>query len=276
MIGNQLRLRQVLINLIGNAVKFTEQGSVEVRVAAGGTTPDGKREVVFTISDSGIGIDKESQYALFDSFRQADDSHSRIYGGTGLGLTISREIVELMGGTIDVASEKGVGSTFIVIITFSEGQVEDVVEAAGPRESISLAELGPALENGCTARLLIAEDDPTNSQIFSHVFKLHKIESDSATNGIEAVEMWEQGNYDLIVMDVQMPRMDGFEATRAIRAKERERGGHTLILAMTGHASREDEQRCFNAGMDAFISKPVDLAKAIETVRKLVDSSRPA
>jgi PAS domain S-box-containing protein len=268
--GDQIRLRQVLTNLVGNAVKFTEKGQVEVRVAAGVTTPNGRRKFTFTVSDTGIGIPGNKQHVLFKSFSQVDDSHTRNYGGTGLGLAISREIVELMGGTISFESKEGAGSVFSFTVPLEEAgegcePVTIPVEAPPAACNIPTDE-----EEQNRPSLLIAEDDPTNRTILGQVLKLQKFDVDFAENGQMAVEMWESGSYDLIVMDVQMPVMDGFEATRTIREKERTSGGHVNIVALTAHAFREDEQRCLDQGMDAYLSKPIDLAKCVKLVRELI------
>ena len=268
VVGDQVRLRQVLINLIGNAVKFTEGGKVVVRVTAG-TTSDGKREFTFAVTDTGIGIPDDKKELLFQAFSQVDASHSRRYGGTGLGLAICREIVELMGGAIFFESEEGVGSTFSFTIPLGEARLEsDALTAAEPLspETTTTATAGDKIP-----RLLLAEDDPTIRQVLGSMLKLAtNYNFDFAEDGLKAVEMWEKGEYDLVLMDVQMPRLNGFEATRAIREKERERGGHTPIVAMTAHARKEDEERCLAAGMDAYISKPIDFKKSLQLIGDII------
>ncbi|MBC7963442.1 MAG: response regulator [Steroidobacteraceae bacterium] len=267
VVGDQTRLRQILINLCGNAVKFTDQGKVEVRVTAGDAQSDGMRMLNFTVTDTGIGIPAEKRAILFQAFSQVDDSNTRRYGGTGLGLAICREIVECMGGTLDFNSEPGAGSSFAFSVPFGEATVEHgpAVTAEIPAESST----GHTSE-GKKARLLLAEDDPTIRHLLEVMLRMSKFELDIAENGQKAVEMWEQGDYDLILMDVQMPQMDGFAATRAIREKEQARGGHTLIVAMTAHALKQDENRCLEAGMDAYISKPVDLKASVALIKDLI------
>jgi len=270
LVGDPLRLRQVLVNLIGNALKFTEQGRVEVTVAKGGMTPEGRREYVFSVSDTGIGIPLEKQHLLFQSFSQVDDSDTRSYGGSGLGLAICREIVTRMGGVIGFESEQGEGSRFTFTIPFGETD-EASEENSAPARPLDMAGRAPAASaEGRKTRLLIAEDEPVIRQLLDVMLRLSNFDPDFAEDGRRVVEMWDQGEYDLVLMDVQMPHLDGFSATRAIREREQERGGHTPIIAMTAHAYREDENRCLDAGMDAFISKPIDLRKSIELINELL------
>ena len=264
--GDQARLNQVLTNLAGNAVKFTEKGKVEIRVATGGSVSGAKREVSFTVTDTGIGIPDDKQDLLFRSFSQVDESHSRSYGGTGLGLAISKEIVERMGGTISFTSEEGKGSTFSCTIPFGEVEVE---HDAG----FTLVETAPLTEAIIKPRLLVAEDEPVTRQFLGFFLQRANFETDFAENGQKVVEMWENGEYDLILMDVQMPLMTGFEATAAIREKERTRSGHIPIIAMTAHALKEDEKRCLDAGMDAYISKPIDFMACLQLIRETLKNA---
>ena len=264
MIGDQERINQVLMNLAGNAVKFTGEGHVELRVAAGGSTPDGKREITFIVTDTGIGIPEDKRHLLFRVFSQVDESHTREYGGTGLGLAISKEIVEGMGGTITFTSEEGKGSTFSFTIPLAEARKESTGPSMAETQSIETTFPSPEGE----MLILLAEDDPIIRKLLGLMLKRSHYEVDFAENGQIAVEMWEKGDYDLVLMDIQMPLINGFEATRAIREKEREGGCHTPIIAMTAHASKEDEQLCLDAGMDAFITKPIDFEKTLQVIGK--------
>jgi two-component system CheB/CheR fusion protein len=264
--GDQTRLDQILTNLAGNAVKFTEKGNVEIRVTAGGCTSGDRRAITFAVIDTGIGIPEGKKDLLFREFSQVDDSHSRSYGGTGLGLAISKEIVERMGGEITVNSEEGKGSTFSFRIPF--GEVDTVREAEIASEKTAQTEAASTSGEQYKPRLLLAEDDPTIRMILGVMLQRTNYELDTAGNGYEAVEMWENGEYDLILMDVQMPRMNGFEATGVIRGKERSLGGHVPIIAMTAHALKEDEERCLGAGMDAYISKPIDFNACQRLIRE--------
>jgi PAS domain S-box-containing protein len=269
VLGDQMRLRQVFINLFGNAVKFTEGGKVAVRVTAGKVITDGKRNFNFAVTDTGIGIPDDKKGLLFKAFSQVDASLSRSYGGTGLGLAISREIVELMGGTISFVSKKSVGSTFSFTIPLAEAGLER--ETLSVAESLSSEALATALEGEKIPRLLLAEDDPVIRQLLGKMLQRSNYNLDYAEDGQKAIEMWEKGGYDLVLMDVQMPRRDGFEATRVIREKEQERGGHTPIVAMTAHARKEDEENCLSAGMDAYISKPIDLKKSLQLIEAIIN-----
>ncbi|MBC7962631.1 MAG: response regulator [Steroidobacteraceae bacterium] len=267
LVGDPLRLRQVLVNLVGNAVKFTDEGKVAVSVTAAGTNSAGKSEFTFVVTDTGIGIPEDRNDQLFQVFSQVDPSHSRRYGGTGLGLAICKGLVELMGGTIACESNEGGGSRFSFTIPLAETGLECAAPAA---EESFLPETITAPEEERIPRLLLAEDDSTIRHILEIMLKRSHYDLDIAEDGQKAVEMWEKGEYDLVLMDVQMPRLTGFEATQAIREMERKRGGHTPIVAMTAHARKEDEQHCLAAGMDAFISKPVVFKECLQLIGQLV------
>ena len=267
LVGDQTRLNQVLTNLASNAIKFTEKGGVDIRVAAGSCTTDGTREVTFTVSDTGIGIPSDKSDLMFLIFSQADESDTRCYGGTGLGLAICKEIVERMRGTITFTSEEGQGSTFSCTIPFGEAELEQGAIFAS--ENKTTTEDAPRTEE-IKLRLLVAEDDHTIRQVLGPMLRMVNYEVDFAEDGQKAVEMWEIEKYDLILMDIQMPRMNGIEATGAIREKERTRGGHTPIVALTAHALKADETRCLDAGMDAFISKPIDFARTQQVIREIL------
>jgi len=266
LVGDQIRINQVLTNLAGNAVKFTGKGKVGIRVAVGESAPGGEQEIVFNVTDTGVGIPDDKKDLLFRVFGQVDQSHTRAYGGTGLGLVISKEIVERMGGTITFTSEEGKGSSFSFTIPLAKASRESDGQSAAEIESIKATPPSPAGER----LLLLAEDDPTIGKLLGLMLKQSRYQVDLAEDGQVAIEMWEKGNYALVLMDIQMPRLNGFEATRAIREMERGRGRHTPIVAMTAHASKEDEQRCLDAGMDAFIPKPVDFGKALQVIGEVL------
>jgi PAS domain S-box-containing protein len=266
LVGDQIRINQVLTNLIGNAVKFTKQGKVALSIEADGSESGGKLEVTFTVTDTGIGIPDDKKDLLFRVFSQVDESHSRSYGGAGLGLAICKELVELMGGTISFTSKEGKGSTFSCTIPFGVTEAERVATLVSSKTATSGD--APRTEETIIARLLVAEDDQTIRQVLGAMLRMSKYETDFAENGQLVVEMWENGNYDLILMDIQMPLMNGFEATATIREKERTRGGHIPIVAMTAHALKEDEERCLDAGMDAYISKPIDFMACLQLIEE--------
>lgn len=260
VLSDQVRIRQILVNLVSNAVKFTRQGKVEVKLTCGRDTRD-KLKIIFMVSDTGIGIPEDKQQTLFQAFSQVEASHSRSFGGVGLGLFISKEIVKLLGGSISFESHEGMGSTFCftipVEIDMSQGEI---IPAAADSAPITSVQRMP--------HLLLAEDDPSIRQLLGQILRRSNFDLDIAEDGVEAVEKWEKGDYELLLMDVQMPRMDGFEATRAIRKKEQERGGYTAIIAMTAHAQKEDVTKCLDAGMDAYVSKPIDFKKTIDVINE--------
>ena len=268
LVGDQVRLNQVLTNLAGNAVKFTKQGKVEICVSADGSASSGKREVSFTITDTGIGIPDDKRNLLFKIFSQVDESHSRSYGGAGLGLAISKAIVESMGGTISFTSEEGKGSSFICIIPFVESE-EEPNNSIAPGKTVIIVDASRA-----KARILVAEDDHVCSLTILSLLRKSNYETGFAENGQIAVDMWEKGRYDLILMDIQMPYMTGFEATAAIREKESTFGGHIPIIGMTAHALNKNEQNCLNRGMDAYISKPIDFETTLQLISETLKVSR--
>ncbi|MCM0080717.1 ATP-binding protein [Geomonas sp. Red32] len=263
--GDHTRISQVLTNLAGNAVKFTERGKVTLEISGGEGSAAGRRLVVFRVTDTGIGIPEEKRNLLFREFSQLDESHSRRHGGTGLGLAISKEIVERMGGSITLASEPGKGSSFTFSIPLAEaaGKPAAAAPVATPADSLASEAAEPV-------RLLLAEDDPIISKTLLRMLAIYKYEVDLAENGRQAVDRWESAEYDLILMDVQMPGLNGFEATGLIRQKEAERGGRIPIIAMTAHALKEDHERCLAAGMDAHIAKPIDFKATLQMIKEMV------
>ena len=244
---DSLRLRQVLLNLIGNAVKFTSAGDVSVAVWP--ETMDQKTALIhFAVSDTGVGIAENHLETIFKPFRQADGSITRNYGGTGLGLAISTRLVEMMGGRIWAESQLNVGSTFHFTARLG-------VPSHGPRASVVDSETKPS-DARPGGRILLVEDNLINRKVAVSLLQKRGWQVVAATNGREAVEMYAQQTFDLILMDIQMPEMDGLTATQIIRQAEAGRC-HTPIWAMTAHAMKEDRELCLNAGMDDFITKPV-------------------
>ncbi len=248
LVGDPTRLMQILINLSGNAVKFTPQGRVEVSVDIESQTAEAMM-LHFTVSDTGIGISPDKQPGIFQAFTQADNSTTRRFGGTGLGLSICHKLVELMGGRIWLESEQDRGSTFhftarVELSRSSAGTAE------GDRSRRRRARVAPL-------RLLLVEDNEINQKLAVRILEREGHELTVTTNGREALDALERSDYDLVLMDIQMPEMDGIEATRAIRSREEGTDRHLPIVAMTAHAMKGDKQRCLDAGMDGYISKPI-------------------
>jgi PAS domain S-box-containing protein len=259
LLGDPFRLQQILLNLTANAIKFTERG--EVVVETSGRASAGGWHLRVAVRDTGIGIDDDARARLFVPFAQADTSTTRRYGGTGLGLVICKRLVELMGGRIGVDSQPGEGSTF-----WFEMDLPCEVGA-----SIASALPAPIARTAASGdwRVLLAEDNATNQRVATFMLKRLGCEVDVASSGAEAVAMWQRGSYDLVLMDCQMPEMDGFEATGAIRTAERE--GHTPIVAVTANAMSGDRERCLAAGMDDYVSKPLTKAGLGAALDRLVD-----
>ncbi|MBA3544754.1 MAG: PAS domain S-box protein [Chthoniobacterales bacterium] len=269
LIGDPMRLRQVLINLTDNAIKFTPRGEVTVRVAR---ERAGEREIGlhFCVIDTGIGIAPEKQALIFEAFAQADGSTTRDFGGTGLGLTIASQIVRQMGGRIWVESESGQGTTFhfTVRLGLPDNAAASVPTSAGPtKQSTSVAAECTEADTKLRLRILLAEDNAINCAVATAMLNKMDHVVVHAANGKEALKAMESAEFDLVLMDLQMPEMDGFEATRLVREKESACGRRTPIVAMTAHAMQGDRERCLAAGLDGYLAKPVDKAKLFETIR---------
>ncbi len=258
-------LRQVLVNLVANAVKFTTVGGIVVHITR--EDSDGHTAALhFAVEDTGIGIAADKLSVIFDSFTQADNSLSREYGGTGLGTTIARNLVERMGGKIWVQSRVGEGSVFHFVLPFEVVTTGDDTATGAGNESAAVEPTGRPL------RILLAEDNKINQVVIQDILESFGHEVEIAANGCEAIQRWEQSAYDVILMDVQMPGTDGLQATRIIREREKEKGTHTTIIAMTANAMQDDREKCLAAGMDDYFSKPVDVEELRKTLQPLTQT----
>jgi len=257
LVGDPLRLRQVLVNLVGNAIKFTDRGSVSIHVGVQSRT-ESSLVLQIEVTDTGVGIPAEKQQLIFDPFRQADGSAARRYGGTGLGLTISSRLVQLMGGDISVESELGKGSTFRFTAQMTQ------VTGQAVRMSSDLDSLAAALPDVEPSKrplqILLAEDNVVNQKLATALLTKEGHKVVVVGNGQKAVEAATAQAFDLVFMDVQMPEMDGMEATTIIRRAEQVSHRHTPIVAMTAHAMNGDREQCIEAGMDDYLTKPINLA----------------
>jgi signal transduction histidine kinase/HAMP domain-containing protein/ActR/RegA family two-component response regulator len=271
LLGDPQRIAEVLLNFAGNAVKFTDQGFVRLAARLAGDPAGNRLPLRFEVQDSGIGIDSAAQTRLFRDFEQADSSTTRRYGGTGLGLAICRRLAELMGGRVGVASSPGQGSTFWFAIDLDVSAQPGVAASTAPRPHSArdrLAELARARP----MRVLLAEDNPVNQEVAVALIGSAGLPVDVAEDGQQAVEMVKSGNYALVLMDVQMPVMDGLDATRAIRRLPE--GAHLPILAMTANAFDDERRRCLDAGMDDHVAKPVVAEQLFATLHDWLSGAR--
>jgi CheY-like chemotaxis protein len=290
VVGDPARLRQVLTSLLGNALKFTDQGAIGVQAELMSEATN-VVQVRFTVHDTGIGMPADQQGRLFQSFTQGDGSSTRRHGGTGLGLAIAKQLVELLGGEIGVASEPGRGSRFWFSASFGKPAAEELLAlkppmqkpvlktvtkvqafAAAPRASMPVVK---PIAMATHLRVLLAEDNEINQRITLRLLEKLGLPADAVVNGRQAVEALEKRKYDLVLMDCQMPDMDGFEATAIVRSREGTTH-RTPICALTANAMEGDRERCLAAGMDDYISKPVGLEKLQKAVDRWLHPSAEA
>ncbi len=276
LIGDPDRLRQVLLNLIGNAVKFTESGRISVHVRKESDTVNGVA-LHFEVRDTGIGIPADKCKVIFESFRQADGSTTRRYGGTGLGLTICSRLVELMGGTIWVESELGRGSAFHFTAKFGSIASEVSADLVNMARAVSTSTpVEPSASPARLLRVLVAEDNVINQRLATRLLEKRGHSVVVTATGREALTILGESQFDVVLMDVQMPDMDGLQATALIRERESTQGAaHTPIIALTAHTMKGDRERCLSAGMDDFITKPVNAVELIAVVES-VAAAHPA
>lgn len=257
LIGDPARLTQILNNLVSNALKFTEEGEVTLEVSTVSDYDDAVR-LRFSIIDTGIGIEEERVDSIFESFTQASQNTKRLFGGTGLGLTISKQLTELQGGKISVESEEGEGSTFMVELTFDKGTASAEVKEHTKKELDTHSITG--------LKVLLAEDNVVNQKVMIRFLERWNIEMEVVNNGEEALEALKNSNFDVILMDLQMPKMDGYEASEQIRKLDDPYKRNTPIIALTAAALKEVREKVYAAGMNDFVTKPfnpVDLEQKL-------------
>jgi PAS domain S-box-containing protein len=269
-VGDAGRLRQIIVNILGNAIKFTEEGSIEVYVRCLSQREE-RCDIEVTVRDTGIGVSVEQQKAIFAAFSQADSSTTRRFGGTGLGLSISSLLVSMMDGDIWLESEVGKGSTFY--FTVNLGMADEIEQSAYREGDVQLVETATATEGGAPSiwRILLVEDNAFNQMATIGLLKKCGHSIDVASNGREALETLEENHYDVVLMDVQMPVMDGVETTRIIRHKEKDSGRHMPIVGLTANAMAGDRERYLATGMDAYTTKPVQSAKLLQALHEAIN-----
>ena len=284
-VGDTMKLKQILINLLGNAVKFTPEGGTVSFVIEEGKHVNDQTSLKFVISDTGIGMSEEFIPHIFDAFSQEDSSVTTKYGSTGLGMSITKSLVELMNGQIDVQSKKGQGTTFTITLVMGDVDGAENMSADENKISIEDADMAMSAESAAELaeadvqadlkgkRILVTEDVQVNAEIMKMLLTMEGMESESADNGKIAVQKFEEsepGYFDAVLMDMRMPEMDGLEATRIIRALDRDDAKTIPIVALTANAFDEDVQRSIQAGLNAHLSKPVEPELLYETLRKLI------
>lgn len=269
LIGDPVRLSQIIINLAGNAIKFTEKGHVIIRVTKQEEQND---EIIihFSVIDTGIGIPENKLKTIFASFNQASSDTTRKYGGTGLGLTISKQLVELQGGKISVKSEVNKGSTFSFYIRFKKAAQEKSLEKNNVNTNSTTQKTTMTNPKG-EIRVLVAEDNKINQLFARTVLTKNGFKVDIANNGKKATELFEQNAYDIVLMDLHMPEMDGYDATRHIRNKMEGEDKHVPIIALTAAATKSEIDKCYSEGMTDFISKPFKSEELIEKIQSLLN-----
>jgi CheY-like chemotaxis protein/HPt (histidine-containing phosphotransfer) domain-containing protein len=280
LIGDPGRLRQILMNLVGNGIKFTDDGHIRIDVKRLESAPDGPVNIEMSVTDTGIGMTPEQQAQLFQAFTQVDSSSTRRFGGTGLGLAISKRLVELMGGEIGVESQRQVGSRFWLRLPMRVPLAEEM-----PLNEESAASDEPAAAEQASRskpRLLVVEDNEVNARMAMMMLEKHGYPAEVACDGEEAVDRFATGVYDGVLMDCHMPRMDGYEATRAIREIESSttwQRPRCRIIAMTANVMSGERERCLEAGMDDYVSKPLrakPLTEALNRISVLAETKEDA
>ncbi len=263
LIGDAIRLTQILVNLVNNAIKFTEHGGIEIIVKADKKTGD-KTDISFSVKDTGIGIASHKMEAIFERFQQADEDTTRKYGGTGLGLTIVKQLVALQNGNLQINSELNKGTEFIFSIPYAISN-----EPAEHDEPNAFA-AGEIKLDDTHLKILVAEDNVMNQNLMRHLLSQWNLDFDLVNNGKEAIEALQQKDYKLLLMDIQMPLMDGYTATMKIRNELRQ---NIPIIAMTAHAMAGEKEKCLSFGMNEYISKPIREKELLNIINNLLAKS---
>jgi CheY-like chemotaxis protein len=262
--GDSGKFNQIMVNLVGNAIKFTEKGSVTIHICKTKMDKD-KVTLKVDISDTGIGIREKDNNKLFKSFTQLDNSTSKSYPGTGLGLAIVKRYTELLNGKVSLKSESGQGSTFTLEIPFKlSNKIQTEITPESKQKSLS-----DIHSNKKKIHVLLAEDDGINQLYLKSFLTSNGLVVDGVFNGNEVLEKYDNNSYDIILMDGQMPKMDGFETTRLIRKKEKKTKIHTPIIAITGYTISGDREKFIASGMDDYITKPIDEKRLLEIINRL-------
>jgi len=264
LLGDPTRLRQILLNYGSNAVKFTKKGSVHFKAELL-SSEDDSSTIKFSVVDTGRGIQKEKQSGIFDAFTQGDSSTTRRYGGTGLGLAICRQIAELMDGNVGVESKLGEGSLFWFTVSLKVPEQAHKLQEL-PDESTSVFKKFSAANN----KALVVEDNLINQLVAKKLLEKIGFVVDVSENGTEAVEAVQKTNYAFVLMDIQMPEMDGYEATKKIREMEKQTGHHLPIIALTASAMDVDRELCIQSGMDEYVAKPVNRATLLKALNSVI------
>jgi CheY-like chemotaxis protein len=266
LFADKQRLRQILYNLLSNAVKFTERGHVELRIeTAVGQRPGSDSRIVFSVADTGIGIGRDNLTSIFSAFQQADGTTSRRYGGTGLGLAICREVAARLGGEVTVHSELGLGSTFSVHLPLSQhgGPLQRTLAADGNIAPVPAAMPHEVLRGH---KVLVVDDDPRNAFVLTDVLEMHGMTVVQATDGRKAIAELAEGGIDLVLMDVMMPQMDGYETTRAIRRMPQYT--RLPVITVTARAMQGDREKSLDAGATDYITKPIDVEELLNCMER--------
>ena len=271
-VADPLRIRQILSNFLSNAVKFTDLGGVTVRVERIAALPDGRDRIALRVRDSGIGISDAQRELLFQPFSQADTSTTRTFGGTGLGLAICRQLAEMMGGSIEVASKPDAGSTFSLLLLLPRGNPAKIeTERTAPGGEDFPTRPLPGVEDAQRegSLVLVVDDHATNREVLTRQLARAGFACETAADGEEGLRRWESGAYALVLTDIHMPKMDGYQLTTAIRKTERRmQRGRTPIIAITANVSKGEPEHCLATGMDGFLGKPVRIAQLSATLRR--------